>query len=536
MLPTALLLLTRAPGGDGPDLGKPGPYAVGQTDRSFTRTLPDGRLRFVSTHVWYPTQRDGSATPAQGAPGPAATGGPFPLIVFSHGYGGTPLASSLFLSHLASHGFVVAGPEHQDLCSQCDTAIRSANRPDDVINVVDNLLALNAGDDRVFAHLIDPDRIGVAGHSYGGWTTLAVLQRDRRFRAGLAINPATSVEPPRDPLAVSRPLMLMAGVVDEMVPYALTTRFFADIPSSAPDHYLLAVQRAGHQFGNQCIAGFATIGCEASMPQGQLQTIVNRIGTAFLLRYVAGRDVSDQQLGLQDTSQEYAVIRASADAAPPIPTVRPLQGAPPTPATAVGTVLLEDDLTVAQGGRLPTSSPDPARFSAGYVAGAYEIGINQHGNQGEALLPGSYADASIAVDAELLNPTPAQYVQLACRSQSPTSQYRFAFRPANGEYWIRRWPAMTEIDLPGLAGLARDLLPRPLYSTAVHQGSAPNHVELSCRGTTIAAAINGQTVASVSDNTFSAGQMWIAVGETPGTPGTTPGPTARFSHLVVTQQ
>jgi dienelactone hydrolase len=38
--------------------------------------------------------------------------------------------------------------------------------------------------------LIDPERIGMTGHSFGGWTTLVVTARDRRIRAALPLAPA----------------------------------------------------------------------------------------------------------------------------------------------------------------------------------------------------------------------------------------------------------------------------------------------------------------------------------------------------------
>ncbi len=259
---------------------------------------------------------------------------------------------------------------------------------------------------------------------------------------------------------------------------------------------------------------------------------MNRFGTAFMLRYAVGRRLPDSQLGIGDESPDYVVVKAPTDSPPLVPTPRPLQGAAVVPSEAPGTVLLADDLSSPRADHLPMSSSDPARYDAGYVAGQYEIVVNRAASQGEAVVSGTYADASIAVDAELVSPTPDQYVQLACRSQGPTSQYRFAFRPATGEYWLTRW-----LSIPGLnAPLSPPILPRGLVSPSVHQGSASNHAELSCRGTTITARINSETVATVSDNTFSSGQMWIAVGTTASASSPASKPVARFRNLVITQQ
>ena len=145
------------------------------------------------------------------------------------------------------------------------------------------------------------------------------------------------------------------------------------------------------------------------------------------------------------------------------------------------------------------------------------------------MLPGTYGDVTIAVDVELVDPSPSQFVQLACRSQNAASQYRFGFRPATGEVWINRW-------LPKPSpGEWRGLTEPGLTSPAVHLGRAVNRAELSCHGTTIEGSINGVTAASVTDNSFFEGQLWIAVGETFSEKrGATP--VGRFSNLLVTQK
>ena len=65
---------------------------------------------------------------------------------------------------------------------------------------------------------------------------------------------------------------------------------------------------------------------------------------------------------------------------------------------------------------------------------------------------------------------------------------------------------------------------------------APNRLELSCRGTTLTARINGETVAMVSHNTFAEGRLWIGAGEQGAAPDAAPGPVARFSNLVIRQE
>ncbi len=53
--------------------------------------------------------------------------------------------------------------------------------------VIDRMLAGDAD-----LH-IDPDQVGVSGHSFGGWTTLASAGMDKRIRAALPLAPAGGV-------------------------------------------------------------------------------------------------------------------------------------------------------------------------------------------------------------------------------------------------------------------------------------------------------------------------------------------------------
>ena len=113
--------------------------------------------RTLPTWVWMPT-----------------TGGPWPLIVFAHGYNVNPMTYRTLLSAWAAAGYVVAAPEFPISGSDGNLSGPAreddgSNQPGDLSTVITHLLA-----DPAYAPSIDATRIGVAGHSDGGETAAAM--------------------------------------------------------------------------------------------------------------------------------------------------------------------------------------------------------------------------------------------------------------------------------------------------------------------------------------------------------------------------
>ncbi len=110
--------------------------------------------------------------------------GPAPIIVFSHGYSGCPGQSSFLTKALAKAGYLVVAPRHADaICggnglsppqqafwqpwAWSDATYR--DRRDDIVAVLDALRV-----DPKFAGKIDWSRLGLMGHSLGGYTVLGL--------------------------------------------------------------------------------------------------------------------------------------------------------------------------------------------------------------------------------------------------------------------------------------------------------------------------------------------------------------------------
>ena len=168
------------------DPGVWGPHEVGMT--SF-QLFDVSRLRLVSVTVWYPAIPMGQplATYLAVIPGRAyqwapadRSGAPYPLVLFSHGFRGTAVQSITFTEYLASHGYVVAAMDHAgntltDFFSNDETVANVAlERPRDVVYTYDQMALFAPPGEALLSGMIDLARVGVSGHSFGGYTTLVV--------------------------------------------------------------------------------------------------------------------------------------------------------------------------------------------------------------------------------------------------------------------------------------------------------------------------------------------------------------------------
>jgi predicted dienelactone hydrolase len=159
-------------------------YAVENNERSFNLTVwyPAANPEDLEEEVTYQEGLIVVEGEALRDADPAADA-PFPLVVFSHGSGGTRFQSVFFAEHLASYGFVVVAGDHPlntayervfDPEVYADNILTSfALRPLDALRVIAFTESLTAeGGD--LAGVIDMERIAVSGHSFGGYTALAV--------------------------------------------------------------------------------------------------------------------------------------------------------------------------------------------------------------------------------------------------------------------------------------------------------------------------------------------------------------------------
>lgn len=205
---------------------QPGPYAVETaTDDWSDKT----RHRQVPVRLYVP-QKGKS---------------PFPVIVFSHGLGGSRDGYEYLGRHWASHGYVSLHLQH----AGSDTAVwkdnprpmeamrqaikdprNSVNRVADVRFAIDRLTEMDREKGPLHGRL-DTARIGMAGHSFGAWTTLAVAGEvfigptgreiamgDPRVKAAVAMSapvPRNREQLDRAFAGIHIPCLHMTGTLDD---------------------------------------------------------------------------------------------------------------------------------------------------------------------------------------------------------------------------------------------------------------------------------------------------------------------------------
>jgi len=179
--------------GSTPGQGKEAPlFKVGVEYRSLSVDKPynwrDAKTHALLTAIWYPAAPESVEQPqlmgpadrqlfdlGQAAPKAALAWSPakFPLIVLSHGTGGSALQMVWLGSVLAAHGYIAAAVNHPGNNAVEPYTAKGFSvwweRARDLSTVIDSLLA-----DSAFGGRIDPGRIGAAGFSLGGYTMIEI--------------------------------------------------------------------------------------------------------------------------------------------------------------------------------------------------------------------------------------------------------------------------------------------------------------------------------------------------------------------------
>ena len=260
---------------------------------------PDGAA--LETGIWYPSDAPASSQPVglfrqTVAAGGAIAGRGLPLVVMSHGTGGTFEGHYDTALALAQAGFVVAAVTHTgDNYRDQSQFGRLEGRPRHIKVLIDYLLASWPRHDAV-----DSKRIGMFGFSAGGFTALVAIggtpdlsrvapycaahpdewscrmRRERnvampdrpvwvhdpRIVAAVIAAPAAGYTFPAEGLAAIRaPIQLWRGDSDEILPHPNYAQTVFDRLAAKPDYRV--VPNAGHYaFLAPCVPALAAIAAD----------------------------------------------------------------------------------------------------------------------------------------------------------------------------------------------------------------------------------------------------------------------------------
>ena len=247
--------------------------------------------------------------------------GVYPLLIFSHGNGGVRHQNATLMDHLASHGYIVAAPDHTGNAGVAalpggavpydrEGRSRSAkDRPLDVSFLITRFLEESSRDSGWLGGAIDSRKIGVLGHSFGGFTATRVADTDERVRAVLAMTFAYGQGTPV-------PAMLMLGERDRTVKAAGNALIRTYYTACRGPKYLLSFPRGGHftftdmdriapDFGDGIGKDRKT--GEAFLPMEEARKRIKAYGLAFFDRHL--KEDSDAARFLEGGRQRSEDVR-----------------------------------------------------------------------------------------------------------------------------------------------------------------------------------------------------------------------------------
>jgi dienelactone hydrolase len=239
----------------GPNLARPGPYAVGVTtldlgsagtygERLATVFYPADASKVAGHPVFsykladplphallaiIPAKYDATVTVDAHVGVPGSPRGPFPIVLFSHGFGASRLYYSHVLTGIASWGFVVVSADYLERGLLAEATQRNVTDTpaQDLRTMFSSLTATETASAQRSSPLhgvANPHKVAAVGHSAGGQTAFDALN-DRRVTMAVGWAPVGPSGPPSH-----KPVMIIGEDQDIALTKATLTGEFHKFP------------------------------------------------------------------------------------------------------------------------------------------------------------------------------------------------------------------------------------------------------------------------------------------------------------------
>jgi dienelactone hydrolase len=270
-----------------------GPFAVGVTTAVFVDTSRTDNFtkqpRTLVTEIWYPATDDARRLPknkySDFIPGgitpeidelikktykmsaaeidktywneahrnAGVRKGRYPLVVFSHGNGGSRNQNTFWCDYLASHGYIIVSADHTGnarytiingkpiLFQPSERANSAKDRPIDVSFLLDQMIRWDKGADKRFAGRIDTDRAAITGMSFGSYTAHWASDQDPRFKAVIAMSGA-----PPSHTNLTVPSLRMLGTEDRTLGVGGNAAIRDNHARHTGPSFMLELKNGGH--------------------------------------------------------------------------------------------------------------------------------------------------------------------------------------------------------------------------------------------------------------------------------------------------
>jgi chlorophyllase len=244
---------------------------------------------------------------------PSGTG-PFPVVVFGHGFQLAPSQYTSYAKHLASHGYLAVIPDFPTGFSS--NFVRDAK---DLVATIDAVTRGNGARG-------DETRVGVTGHSRGGKAAVLAAGLDARIKAVLALDPVdgaggfstcnttTECPPASTTLAALRiPVGYLGETLDATggtfgqacAPAAGNFQVFYG--ASKPPAFAVDIKGASHMsFLDNPNCGFTCSACAtATADHDAVLALARNYEVAFFDRHLRGQASRDSYLTGADAQRRY---------------------------------------------------------------------------------------------------------------------------------------------------------------------------------------------------------------------------------------